>query len=589
MPTTPDWAKHAVWYQIFPERFRNGDLKNDPQLKDQDGAYPFDQKSPWQIHHWGSDWYQRQPYEQQNKHDIWHNILRRRYGGDLQGILDKLDYLQDLGINAIYLNPVFASPSLHKYDGLCYHHIDPNFGPEPEKDREIIKRETFDDPSTWQWTHADKLMLELIAEVHRREMHIIFDGVFNHLSWYCVPFVDLKKHQQKSRFVEWFQVNAFADKKKGTEFNVNCWWNVTELPALNQDKNGTTALPRKYIFAATRRWMAPVSDVSAGIDGWRLDVAFEIAHPFWKDWRKLVKSINPDAYLTAELIDTIDGLKPYLSGDEFDAIMHYNFAMAAADFFITGKTTSASTFSQHLHDLRKAFGEDIAYVQQNLFDSHDTPRIISYIQNAQLEHMSNWSQFHVTTKANNPLMKTVKPSADDFQKLKLLATLQMTYVGAPMIYYGDEVGMWGANDPCCRKPMVWDDIDYADEKYVSSGKIQGAGQPVQFDNDLHAYYKKLIAIRNEHNALQIGDFVDLNRASEPDIFKFSRTLNDQTFVVVLNRTGREVITHINAREAQRFTDLIEGKSHSVASDNALHCSIAGHAGLILKQENGEKP
>ena len=130
----PEWAKGIIWYQIFPERFRNGDPDNDPTAATLEGSWPHDHTSPWQVHPWTADWYERQPYEQRNGRDIWFNIQRRRYGGDLQGIIDSLDYLVDLGIEAIYLNPVFDSPSSHKYDGATYHHIDPHFGPDPDGD-----------------------------------------------------------------------------------------------------------------------------------------------------------------------------------------------------------------------------------------------------------------------------------------------------------------------------------------------------------------------------------------------------------------------------------------------------------------------
>lgn len=177
----PEWAKKAIWYQIFPERFCNGDSNGNPTLAMIEGAWPHDQTSPWQIHPWTSDWYELQPYEQANGQGLWHNLLRRRYGGDLQGIIDKLDYLQDLGISAIYLNPIFESPSHHKYDGTLYHHIEPTFGPDPEGDRLLIAKENPADPESWPWTTADKLALQLIKEVHKRGMGIIFDGVFNHM------------------------------------------------------------------------------------------------------------------------------------------------------------------------------------------------------------------------------------------------------------------------------------------------------------------------------------------------------------------------------------------------------------------------
>ena len=214
----PEWAKQAIWYQIFPERFRNGDPKNDPTVEDLHGSYPHDHTSPWQVHPWTSDWYKLQPYEAANGHSIWFNLQRRRYGGDLQGILDKLDYLQDLGINALYLNPVFASPSSHKYDGATYHHIDPNFGPDPAGDRKIISAETGHNPATWQWTSADRLMLRLIQEVHRRSMHLILDGVFNHVGLNHWAFQDVKEKQLRSMYKDWFKILSWEEPDTCTLF-----------------------------------------------------------------------------------------------------------------------------------------------------------------------------------------------------------------------------------------------------------------------------------------------------------------------------------------------------------------------------------
>ena len=192
----PDWAKGIVWYQIFPERFWNGDPQNDPRLEDQRGAYPHDLTQPWQIHPWTSDWYELQPYEQANGKGFWHNVQRRRYGGDLQGILDRLDYLQSLGVGGLYLNPVFESPSAHKYDGATYHHVDPHFGPDPQGDRQLMAAEPpGPDPARWVWTAADRLLLQLIAEVHRRGMRIILDGVFNHMGLNSWAFRDVQQQR----------------------------------------------------------------------------------------------------------------------------------------------------------------------------------------------------------------------------------------------------------------------------------------------------------------------------------------------------------------------------------------------------------
>ena len=226
----PAWTKKVVWYQIFPDRFRNGDPDNDSTLESIEGAYPHDVTSPWQIHPWTSDWYKLQPYEKKNGKDIWYNIQRRRYGGDLQGIIDKLDYLKKLGIGAIYLNPVFWSPSLHKYDAVTYHHIDPYFGPDPEGDIKMIESEFPDNSATWVWTSADKLFLNLINEIHKRDMKIIIDGVFNHMGLNSWAFKDVVKNQQKSKYKEWFKIKSWDDETKGTKFVYDGWYGVKELP-----------------------------------------------------------------------------------------------------------------------------------------------------------------------------------------------------------------------------------------------------------------------------------------------------------------------------------------------------------------------
>ncbi|NIR47177.1 hypothetical protein GWO43_01640 [candidate division KSB1 bacterium] len=245
----PDWAKEIVWYQILPERFRNGNSRNDPTLEDLRGAHPDDLTQPWQIHPCTSDWYEFQPYEKANARGLGFNILRRRYGGDLEGILEKLDYLQDLGIRGIYLNPIFQAPSHHKYDGATYHHIDPNFGPDPLGDKKLIAKEKPGEPSTWVWTSADKLMLQLIRDVHRRNMKIIFDGVFNHMGITSWAFQDVKSKQEKSKYRDWFHIYSWDDPKCGTKFRYKSWWGVPELPELRQDVNGIVDGPKQYIYA----------------------------------------------------------------------------------------------------------------------------------------------------------------------------------------------------------------------------------------------------------------------------------------------------------------------------------------------------
>lgn len=581
----PEWAKHVVWYQIFPERFRNGDPTNDPTVADIIGSWPHDHISPWQIHPWTSDWYAFQPYERKTGRDIWFNLQRRRYGGDIQGIIDRLDYLQDLGIGALYLNPVFQAPSLHKYDGATYHHIDPTFGPDPAGDRALIATEVFDDPATWVWTASDRLMLELIRHVHARGMRLIFDGVFNHMGITSFAFQDVLRNQQSSRFKDWFEIRSWNDPVTGSGFDYQGWFGVRELPELREDERGIVAGPREYIYAATRRWMDPNGDgdPSDGIDGWRLDVAFCVRHQFWKDWRVLVKGINPEAYLTAEVIDSIQILKPYLQGDEFDAIMNYNLAAVCGEFFIerNGRIT-ASRFDRRLAELRAAFHPEMAYVMQNLYDSHDTNRLASHIVNRGAGGYRNWGEYFDRSKATNPAFDTRKPTEYERRLQKLCVLFQMTYVGAPMIYYGGEAGMWGANDPCCRKPMVWDDMAFDPEVIRPDGSQREAGDPVSFDAELHAYHRALIGIRNRHTALRTGDFVTLVADDARSVYAFSRTEGTHTVIIALNNHDSPQTVSVPCPAGLTWVDLLNGGEYA-CQGNVLSLPLAGLGGAILTE------
>ncbi len=583
----PEWAKRVVWYQIFPERFRNGDSSNDPTLKTLAGSYPHDTTSPWQVHPWNSDWYKLQEYEKQNGKDIWFNLQRRRYGGDLQGIIEKLDYLKDLGIGAIYLNPVFEAPSSHKYDGATFHHIDPNFGPEPDEDRKLINNENPGNPDTWVWTSADKLFLRLINQVHQRGMKIIIDGVFNHMGINSWAFQDVIKNQEQSKYKDWFSIKSFRDSVKGTEFIYEGWFGVKELPELKEDENGIVEGPKKYIFEITKRWMDPDGDgdPSDGIDGWRLDVAYCIKHQFWKDWRKLVKSINPQAYLTAEVVDSIEVIKPYLQGDEFDAVMNYNFYFACSEFFVDDKTAiSASKFDSLLKELRENFDQEINLVQQNLLGSHDTQRILSQIVNRDKYKIRSWGKSFDLTKGSNPNYNTRKPNQEDYDRLKLLLIFQMTYLGAPYVYYGDEAGMWGANDPDCRKPMVWEDINYDPEETFPNQEKFKPADSVTFNKSIFQFYKKLIRIRNEHDELQVGNFKTLLTDDSLGVFVFSRTAGDREIIVAINKSEKEKMVSIRTNHREYYRDLLNDVPILKVTNGFISLKIPGGSGSILMKD-----
>ncbi len=648
MSFIPEWSKTVVWYQIFPERFRNGDSSNDPKVENIEGSWPHDHISSWQVHPWTSDWYELQPYEKQNKgfyiitdktisrlsgkidtgklksikntnfspvtlkdklleknfneaeiklifnnadHEktIWYDIQRRRYGGDLQGILDKLDYLQSLGITAIYLNPIFESPSLHKYDAIMYHHVDANFGPDPVRDRELIKKEVPDDPNTWVMTSADKLFLKLVKEVHKRNMKIIVDGVFNHIGIKNPFFQDVVKNQQNSTYKNWFTVTSWADPSKDKEFAYKGWFGVKELPEWGRTENNLLPGPKNYIFNITKRWMDPDGDgnPSDGIDGWRLDVAFCVPHGFWKDWSKHVKSINPEAYMTAEIIDTVEVNKPYLEGDEFTAVMNYNFAFTSSEYFFDEKNRiSATEFDTKLRDLREAYNSEVAYGMQNLIDSHDTARLQTMIVNRDVVSYRNWPQYCENAKGSNPLYNTGKPSEEELKSQNIFAIFQMTYLGAPMVYYGDEVGMWGATDPCCRKPMIWDDLKYADEVYLPDGSRRLKPDRVDVNYDLLDHYKKLIAIRNSHKALQLGDFNTLFIDDKNELYAFSRKYGDEYIVVILNNSKKEKRAKFTVEAPGTFTDLLnDGSGAVVKEDRILSVSVKPQWGRILVIES----
>ncbi|MDZ7762987.1 MAG: glycoside hydrolase family 13 protein [Melioribacteraceae bacterium] len=400
----PPWAKEAVWYQIFPERFNNADPSNDPQPKDMEGAWPYFIPEGWQVHPWTSDWYELQPWEEKTGHDFYWNAGVRRYGGDLQGVIDKLDYLSDLGINAIYFNPIFEAPSLHKYDASMYHHVDNNFGPNPEKDREIWATEEPGDPSTWKWTSADSLFLNLIQEAHKRDIKVIIDGVFNHTGTQFWAFKDIVENQEESKYKDWYTINSFDDPNtEENEFEYEGWLGVKDLPEFKENENGLVTGPSEHVHAIVKRWMDPNGDgdPSDGIDGWRLDVAEMVSHNFWRTFRKWVRDINPEAYLTGEVWwedwqnNKMFDASPWF-GDQFDAVMNYRFTRAVKHLvFQTEEDVKPQGFIDSMKTQYKEYPVDNVQVLMNLMGSHDTERHASLIVNP-----NNWYDHEASVKDN---------------------------------------------------------------------------------------------------------------------------------------------------------------------------------------------
>lgn len=583
----PEWAKEAVWYQIFPERFNNGDITNDPTIKDMEGAWPYIFPKNIKIHPWTSDWYKLQPWEVETGNDFYANVNIRRYGGDLKGVIDKLDYLTELGINAIYFNPVFESPSLHKYDASMYHHIDNNFGPNPSKDLEIWNSENPAESSTWKWTSADSLFLELINQCHKRDIKIIIDGVFNHTGTTFWAFQDVVKNQKHSKFKDWYIINSWdTPETEKNEFDYAGWYGIKDLPEFREDEFGIVSGPKEHIHEIVKRWMDPNNDgdPSDGIDGWRLDVAEMVNINFWKDFRKWVKDINPDAYITGEIwwndwqINKMMNASPWLQGDTFDAVMNYRFTRAVKHFVSDVKNQiSPQSFIDTLQNIQRDYPKENIYVLMNLLGSHDTERLASLVVNP-----DTWYD-HLGIPSTNNNFDVRKPNATERLKQKLMIAIQMTMPGAPMIYYGDEAGMWGADDPDCRKPMVFPELNYETETTHPLGKTRQDDEVV-FEQDLFDWYKKLINIRKSNREISLGElefsFID----NQNFILAYKRFIDkNETYIIINNENKSKVVEFTSSffNENENLKDQLSG-SYLNNFDGIFKIKLAPYQIMIIK-------
>lgn len=539
----PDWGKSAVWYQIFPERFRNGDPSNDPTRDTLEMHFP--NVGGWRVTPWTGDYFVRDDWEKAIGDSFYENgIFHRRYGGDLQGVIDKLDYLEKLGVTAIKFNPVFYGRSQHKYDGNSFHHIDPNFGPDPEGDFEIIRNggETAD-PATWKWTAADKLFLELIKRAHERGIKVVIDGVFNHSGRDFFAYRDLRMNGEKSPYAEWFTVQTFDDPgTRRNELRVTGWAGFFTLPEFRNTEDGSDMHPgpKKYIFDATKRWMDPDGDgdPSDGIDGWRLDVSEEVPDKFWRDWNSMVFAINPQAITIPEVWTNA---AEYLKRTGFSAAMnYYAFAMPVKAFLIDN-SIKPSAFGELLDRRREQFPPDTQLALWNLTDSHDTDRLAQMIVNRNTTgQYRNAEKFDYDEPGNsartNDRYQIRKPDEEDRAIQRLVTLFQLTYVGAPMFYYGVEAGIWGGDDPDCRKPMPWPDLKMATEKTDPIGRERPEDNP-NFDAELQSFFADAIALHTGNRAFKTADFAVLAAEDDKNVFVFSRGTGDDRRIVALNRSA----------------------------------------------------
>ncbi len=590
----PTWATDAIFYQIFPERFANGDPTNDPTRDSLEA--PDRVPASWKLSPWTGDWYARADWERELGPDFYENgVFDRRYGGDLAGVIARLEYLQNLGVNAIYFNPVFYARSLHKYDGNSFHHVDPYFGPDPAGDLQLMAAET-SDPQTWHWTAADKLFLDLLKQAHAHGIRVIIDGVFNHTGRDFFAFADLREKQAASPYKEWYIVQSFDDPATPqNEFRYRGWWGVDTLPEFANAKEGHDLYsgPKQYILDITSRWMDPDGngDPSDGIDGWRLDVATEVPTGFWQDWHQHVRRINPDAYTVAEVWDDA---RQFLAEGGFSASMNYYGFSFPAKGFLIDNVLAPSAAARQLNGRRTAYAEPQQRALLNLIDSHDTDRLASMIVNAGRRPYEQPDRFDYDVGVSPRYVADYdvrKPNAAERRIERMVALLQMTYVGAPMIYYGTEAGMWGGDDPCDRMPMVWPDMTYQPQQSDPRGRPRAA-DVVEFDQALFNYYRAAIALRKQLPALRHGTMETLQTDDKAHFLAFKRADEKDTVFVGFNRGDAAYLWNLPLGEgesvAQVFTASGDVENFPIKREaGTAVVTVPACDGVVLALSHGE--
>ena len=566
--STPDWAKGAVFYQIYVDRFCNGDLSNDVL----DNEYFYIGEGTKRITDWG---------KYPDSMDV-----RCFYGGDLQGVMNKLDYLQDLGVEVLYLNPIFVSPSNHKYDIQDYDYIDPHFGCIVKDEGECLHDgDTLNKNSTRYITRvtdkanleaSNELFRELVEEVHRRGMKIILDGVFNHCGSFnkwldreliyenqegyekgAYPAQDSPYHN----FFHFHDNNAFPYNK-----TYDGWWGHDTLPKLNYE--GSEEL-YQYILDVGRKWVSPPYNV----DGWRLDVAADLGHSpefnhkFWRDFRRVVKEANPNAIILAEHYGD-----PYewLKGDQWDTVMNYDAFMEPITWFLTGVEKHSDEFRGDLLGNPDAF---IGSLRHHMSRFHRQSLEVS------MNELSNHDHSRFLTRTNRRVGRThtLGPQAanENVNKgvLREAVVFQMTWPGAPTIYYGDEAGMCGWTDPDNRRTYPW---GYEDK-------------------DLILFHRDIIRIHKENEVLKRGSVLFLHGAHK--VIAYGRFNRKDKMIVVLNNNYEEVnltldVDRLGLTDADQLVQLmltteenyiLEPKVHTV-SNNQLFLSMPKISAIILRAQ-----
>lgn len=505
--STPDWAKGAVIYQIYTDRFYNGDPENDVETREYFYIGDYSSKV--------TDW---------NKYPAAMGV-REFYGGDLQGVIDKLDYLQDLGVEVLYFNPLFVSPSNHKYDIQDYDYIDPHFGKIVEDGDELLspgeksnKKATKYQKRTTSFANleaSNELFIKLVEELHRRGMKIILDGVFNHCGSFnkwmdreCIyerqkGYAPGAYISRESPYHDYFRF--FSDEEKDWPYNgkYDGWWGHDTLPKLNYEESVKL---ENYILNTGRKWVSPPYNV----DGWRLDVAADLGrsneynHQFWKKFREVVKNANPDAIILAE---HYGDPREWLGGDEWDTVMNYDAFMEPITWFLTGMEKHGDEMREELRGNADNFTRAMTYHMANMM----VPSLLT-----SMNELSNHDHSRFLTRTNHMVGRVAElgpEAANEFVNpavMREAVAFQMTWIGAPTVYYGDEVGVCGFTDPDNRRTYPWG----------------------HEDQQMLGFHKEMIRIHKEHEALRTGAVVMLH--CEKNILAYGRFTEEEQIIVILN-------------------------------------------------------
>lgn len=571
---TPDWAKGAVFYQIYVDRFYNGDRSNDVE----DDEYFYIGEGTSKV----TDW---------NKYPAAMGV-REFYGGDIAGVMQKLDYLQELGVEVLYLNPIFVSPSNHKYDIQDYDYVDPHFGRIVKDEGEVLQRDengnlkadpTYPNKSASRYIcrvtdkenleASNQLFAEFVEEVHRRGMKVILDGVFNHCGSFnkwldreCI-YENAPGYEKGAYVAEDSPYNTFFKfRERQWPYNPHYdgWWGHDTLPKLNYEESPSLF---DYIMHVGRKWVSPPYNV----DGWRLDVAADLGqsgeynHYFWKEFRRNVKEANPDALVLAEHYgDPTEWLK----GDEWDTVMNYDAFMEPLTWFLTGVEKHSDEYRQdQLGNPDSFFGS----MRHFMTRFHTQSLLVA------MNELSNHDHSRFLTRTNRKVGRTayLGPEAAgegiDKSIMRLAVMIQMTWPGAPTIYYGDEAGLCGWTDPDNRRAYPWGSED----------------------QELIDFHKEIIRIHKDYQALKTGSILFLH--GQYSFISYGRFDEQDKFVIAINSGEQPVsidlpVWRLGMTEGNRMARLINTSQDGFSLETAmyniengiLHLNCPPKYGVVIK-------